>query len=77
MPRPPLTPITIATVGDLIDNDIRMHAECRACQHKAWVDLDTVAERVGRDHSYLRGNLKLTCSACGSRDIASVIIPSR
>ncbi len=68
----------ISTIGDLIDHGFRMHVGCRACCRSVVVDLEALAQRLGRDRVYVGPSLRFRCERCGSRDVASTIeAPSR
>lgn len=67
--------IRLDTLGRFIDNDHTLAANCRKCGHYAKLDLEALAQRLGRDHSTnnLRLRSKLKCSKCGSKDIALLV----
>jgi hypothetical protein len=65
----PTTLTTLTTLGDLIDHRHTLSAWCRSCQRGAMLDLPALAARLGRERSYL-GPLPISCSRCGSRDVA-------
>lgn len=60
------------TLGDLIDGGYRLTVYC-ACGHEADLDLEALAARLGRGHSYLRPDLPLVCGACGRRDVTMIV----
>ena len=73
-----MRPRTIATIGDYIDERYRVWGSCRGCGTHRLLDLEEVAQRVGRDYSppEHKGRIPLRCG-CGSRDVAITIHPSR
>lgn len=72
--------ITYDTLGALIDGEFRLSAHCYAhgCHHSAQLDLEALAQQLGRDHSSMHEDLapKLRCSACGSRNVGLRLHPS-
>lgn len=64
-----------STIGAMLDDGFLLWAQCyrEGCRHMAELDLQKLAERLGRDHSTLRKDLcpKLRCSACGGKDIGT------
>ena len=67
-----------ATFGALIDANYGVHAYCNACRHNAELNLTALADRFGRDHPSMRGDLLkvLRCSKCGSKDLSLTYSPS-
>jgi uncharacterized Zn finger protein len=61
-----LSPITLRTVGDLLDHGYTLSAWCPSCHRFGKVDLHAVAERLGRDRSYLRPSVRYRCKECGT-----------
>jgi hypothetical protein len=61
------------TIGALIDNGYTLWAYChrRGCNHSSHIDLQELAQKLGRIHSTMHKDLapKLKCSACGSKQI--------
>lgn len=72
MPRNPDGSITISTLGDHIDEGHDISAHCGNCGRKVYLNLEMLAEKLGRDHSALVSELgtKLKCSGCGSKQIS-------
>lgn len=76
-------PTTLSTIGDLIDRQHGLSAWCEAtingipCGHTRPLDLEALAKRLGRDHSYLAADLapKLRCTKCGGRQIGLILQP--
>lgn len=66
-------PITLATLGDLIEQGYALSAHCgrRECGRHVPLDLEALIDRLGAGHSYLAHDLapKLRCGACGGREI--------
>lgn len=73
-----LTPIIIATLGDMQAHGYRLYADCRACRRSRVLDLPTLIDRVGADYSLSAhgGRLPLRCE-CGGRDVAVSVEPKR
>lgn len=71
------------TLGDLIDSRHGLYLYCEAsrgglrCGHYAEADLEALAARLGRDHSWLADDLvpRLRCSKCGSRAVSIRLAP--
>jgi len=68
-------PVTISTIGDLIDHRMSLTAHCGDCGRSAGVDLEAAAAAFGRDAGYVGGTLRLTCVACGSRMVSITVAP--
>jgi hypothetical protein len=75
MPKNPDGSITIHTIGDRIDEGQDMKAYCDDCQWSTTLNLEKLAEKLGRDHSGLARDLKrrLKCSRCGSKNISFIV----
>jgi hypothetical protein len=75
MPRNPDGSVTIRTIGDHLDQGNKISAECNTCQRRVKLDLEKLAEQLGRDHSALVGALgpKLKCSRCGSKGVCFTV----
>ena len=67
--------IRLDTIGSLIENKHILRAYCNSCRHCVKLDLEALADRLGRDHGSLHDQLvpKLKCSQCGSKDIALIL----
>lgn len=84
MPTNPDGSISIRTLGDFIDAGYGYSVYCDAeingtrCGHQAKLDLEKLAERLGRDHSALAGDLskKLRCTVCGRQKMSFNITTS-
>jgi hypothetical protein len=67
------------TIGALIDHGYTMWAFCqrRGCTHSRKIDLQVLAQKLGRDHSAMHKDLapKLKCSACGSKQLGLSATP--
>ncbi|MFC6489662.1 hypothetical protein [Nitratireductor sp. GCM10026969] len=71
-------PLTIRTIGDVIDDDCTLTAYCYrfGCNHRAELDLTALAARLGRDQGWMHDLVpKLCCSMCGSKDIGLRLTP--
>jgi hypothetical protein len=44
-----------------------MHCDNRECLHRAWVDLEAIAERYGEELSVAEFVNRSVCSECGTR----------
>lgn len=77
MPRNPDGSITISTIGDFIDEGYDLFANCSDCGRRTLLPLEKLAERLGRDHGALVGQLgrKLSCSRCGSKNMTFTVVP--
>jgi hypothetical protein len=75
MGRNPDGSISISTIGDRIDAGQDMSAHCNDCQWSTTLSLEKLAEKLGRDHSALAGDLKhrLKCSRCGSKNMGFTV----
>ena len=67
--------ITISTIGDLIDNDMWMTAWCPTCKTNVPIDLHRLAEKYGRDESYIvsKTRIRITHAVCGTKSLSRVI----
>ena len=65
--------IRIDSLGALIRYryDLSVHCQVRDCWNRACVDLEALAQRLGRDHGCLARDLKryFRCSKCGSKEV--------
>lgn len=75
MPRNPDGSITISTLGDHIDEGNDISAYCDDCGRSTYLNLEKLAEKLGRGHSALVGKLgpKLKCSKCGSKRMSFIV----
>ena len=75
----PFLPSSYTTIGALIDGDYQLAAYCddQDCRHWTWLDLEALAEKLGRDQSTLHWDLtpKLRCSKCGGKKITLSLSP--
>jgi hypothetical protein len=75
-------PLRINTLGALIDTGHGLSAHCEAkapygiCGHTQQLDLEALAERLGRDHGSMHTDLahKLRCSKCGTKGRIGLIL---
>lgn len=58
--------IFLETIGNLIDGRYIVTGHCNSCYHAATLDLDRLADKLGRDWVYIRKRWPIRCSACGS-----------
>jgi hypothetical protein len=62
-------PISISTIGDFIDAGYSYTVFCDDCDRHNNLNLEALAERLGREHSALAGDLsrRMRCKGCGSK----------
>jgi len=72
------------TLGELIEGRYRLRVHCDSpavdggrCNHGAELDLEDLAQRLGRDHGAMAADLarKFRCARCGSRWTGITIHP--
>ncbi|MCB1463215.1 MAG: hypothetical protein KDJ90_12510 [Nitratireductor sp.] len=82
--RTPLHLKSTGTLGELIDADYGVIAYCDVhdrrfgrCGHSAWLDVEALAVRFGRDHGALASDLvpKLRCRKCGRKEASLRLHP--
>lgn len=75
MPQNPDGSVSISTIGDFIDEGMGITAYCGGCGRGQTLDLERLAEKLGRDHGALAGDLKpkLKCARCGSKDMSFIV----
>ena len=66
-------PTTFTTLRDYAST-YRIHADCPACHHHDWLNLMTIAQRVGWDAELSAVRKALRCSECGSGGVQISII---
>ena len=71
MPKPTY-PVTIDTIGKLIDHNMVAFMYCPACSRTADIDLEKLAERVGRDWYFIARRWPVKCADCGDLEEAAV-----
>ena len=57
----PTYPITVDTIGALIDLGMGAFLSCPACHHCADIDLERLAERVGRNWEFINRRWPVRC----------------
>lgn len=64
-----------ATLAGMIDGGYSITVFCRHCDHRAFLDLEALAERLGPDHGALADDLlpKLRCSSCGGKQLGMLV----
>ena len=69
MPLHPDGSISIETIGDFIDEGYAYSVTCDDCGRFNRLNLEALAEKLGRDHSALAGALsrRMKCKGCGSK----------
>lgn len=72
-------PLKVETIGDMIDGGYGLAACCegRGCNHRADLDLEALARRLGRDHGCMHNDLApyLRCTVCDSRKVGLRMSP--
>jgi hypothetical protein len=76
MPNP-IYPVTIDTIGKLIDHGMIAFMWCLWCPRSADIDLEKLAEHVGRDWYFIARRWPLKCAECGSSNVETRIGKSR
>lgn len=76
MPLNPDGSISISTLGDFIDEGMGITAYCDGCHRGQSLDLERLADRLGREHGALARDLKpkLKCARCGSKNISFTVL---
>ena len=80
MKKPPTYPATIDTIGALIDHDIGAFLLCCSCLNAGRpdvrdIDLERLAEHVGRDWVFINARWPVRCATCGNRGVEVRITP--
>ena len=67
--------ITIHTIGDHLDEGDDISVYCDDCEWSTMLDLEMLAEKLGRDHGAMAQDLrpKLKCSRCGSKNMSFIV----
>ncbi len=69
--------ISYQTIGDLLNAGATMNVGCRTwrCDGYGEVNLEMLAEKLGRDHSCLADELvkRFRCSACGQKNASFIL----
>ena len=73
MPKPTY-PVTIETLGNLIDHGMGASLSCPTCLKAGRpdvrdIDLKQLAERVGRDWCFINRRWPIRCATCGEREV--------
>ncbi len=68
MPEPTY-PVTIDTLGKLIEHDMGAFLSCPTCHRCSDIDLGRLAERVGRDWYFINRRWPVKCATCGERNM--------
>ena len=71
--RPLTYPLTVNTIGILIDADYTAFLSCHWCETRA-IDLHKLAEKVGRDWNFIGRRWPIKCQ-CGNREVEVRISP--
>ena len=65
-------PLSLDTIGKLIDHDYEAFLWCRTCKSVGDIDLARVAEEVGRDWMFVGRRWPVRCR-CGSDEVETRI----
>jgi hypothetical protein len=68
-------PVTVDTLGKLIDHGMVAFLSCPTCQGAADIDLGKLAERVGREWCFVNRSWPIRCAACGELNVEVRITP--
>lgn len=60
-----------ATLADLVEQHLEVFCWCNRCGHRAVMEAAVLLRRLGPAMAVPRVAAWLTCSGCGSRDIAT------
>ena len=76
----PTYPVTIDTLGKLIEHGMGAFLWCPTCSQAGRVDardidLKRLAERVGRDWYFVNRDWPIRCAACGEQKVKVRITP--
>jgi hypothetical protein len=66
-------PLSLDTIGKLIDHGYEVFLWCRTCKSVGDIDLAWLAEQVGRDGMFVGRRWPVQCLACGNDDIETRI----
>lgn len=71
--------IRLSTIGDLLAYGTGLNGYCRVCKKGRQVDVHALAEKYGREASYIKGEtpIKLRCKDCGARGDYQLASPGR
>jgi hypothetical protein len=62
-----------ATLGSSARAHVRLIVWCKACRHQVELDPVPLAARYGDEVTLIEWRERLVCSACGSREVDSVV----
>jgi hypothetical protein len=62
----PIYPLTISTIGDLIDTDRVVVGWCVPDSTSFEIDLQALADQVGREWVFIRQKWPVRCPHCGA-----------
>lgn len=70
---------TNGTIAGMIEGQYTITVFCKACDHRADLDLDALSARLGPDHGALADTLlpKLRCSSCGGTRLGMTVGTTR
>jgi hypothetical protein len=67
-------PITISTLGDLLDSHMGLSWACDDCHRSLDLTLARAIELWGRDQVYVRWRAPVRCAGCGSRNVSMRVL---
>jgi hypothetical protein len=72
MPEPKY-PLTVDTLGKLIDGGWHLQPHCENCGEGLSLDMEKLAATVGRDFHFIGREFPLRCPLCGSGNVSTRI----
>ncbi len=77
----PTYPVTIDTLGKLIEHGMGAFLSCPTCSKAGRldvrdIDLEKLAERIGRDRCFVNRRWPIRCATCGERNVEVRIKPT-
>lgn len=64
-------PLTVDTLGKLIDVGHHLQPQCADCGSGLRVDMEKLAAKAGRDFKFIGRRFPLRCPLCGSGDVST------
>ena len=71
----PTYPVTLDTIGKLIDHNMLAFMYCLSCSRTSEIELEKLAERVGRDWYFIARRWPVKCADCGTSKVETQIRP--
>ena len=74
-----LKPISIRTLGNLVEYDMGIVARCEACGHRRALNMDDLITRLGADFVYVNSDLDkwLRCTECDEKKASAQVFVIR